>query len=250
MSAPSQAQDPTDPLSRLASLEGVASAMAASRDGIDVLLRDRGLRKSPPELTAESLLRGAHASAVLEGSDAKLDEMRAGSGGPMAHAALRVSTEVLGLLPVLKQTPLQALARLHTLAGKTVADDDDLGRPRNPECAARLGDLAKLLTAPTEAPALVTAAIVHAELATVAPFVSHNGLVARAAERLVLVARGVDPTSVTVPEVGHLRLRRQYESNLRGYRVGGTAGVHSWLLYAAEAYAAGAEASPLSQREA
>ena len=32
----------------------------------------------------------------------------------------------------------------------------------------------------------------HADLATAAPFPSHNGIVARAAERLVLVARGVD----------------------------------------------------------
>jgi hypothetical protein len=79
----------------------------------------------------------------------------------------------------------------------------------------------------------------------VAPFVSHNGLVARAAERLVLVTRGVDPTSLVVPEAGHLKLQREYESNLRGYRDGGAAGVHSWLLYAAEAYAAGAEESPV-----
>ena len=68
----------------------------------------------------------------------------------------------------------------------------------------------------------------------------------RAAERLVLVARGVDAKSLTVPEAGHLALQREYESNLRGYREGGAAGVHAWLLYAAEAYAAGAEASPLN----
>jgi hypothetical protein len=166
----------------------------------------------------------------------------------MSQAALRVSTELLGLLPVLERAPLQAFARLHTLAGKGVAPDEDLGRPRNTEGSARLGDLARLLVAPTEAPALVVAAVVHAELATVAPFVSHNGIVARAAERLVMVARGVDPKSLVVPEVGHLRLRREYESNLRGYRDGGAAGVHSWLLYAAEGYSAGVEASPLARK--
>ncbi|HET7531895.1 MAG TPA: oxidoreductase [Nocardioidaceae bacterium] len=224
--------------------------MAATRDGIDVLLRDRGLRQSPPELTAESLLRGAHASAVLEGSGTSLAEMRAGGAGPMSQAALRVSAEVLGLLPVLERSPLQALARLHTLAGKGVAADEDLGRPRDAAGAARLNDLARLLVAPTQAPALVVAAVVHAELATVAPFVSHNGIVARAAERLVLVARGVDPKSLIVPEAGHLKLRREYESNLRGYRDGGSAGVHSWLLYAAEGYAAGAEASPVARKDA
>jgi hypothetical protein len=107
-----------DPLARLAALEGVASAMAASRDGIDALLRDRGLRRTSPELTGESLLRGAHASAVLDGSASSLDDLRSGSPDPVAGAALRVSTGLLALVPVLTRSPRQALARLHTLAAK------------------------------------------------------------------------------------------------------------------------------------
>ena len=102
-----------------------------------------------------------------------------------------------------------------------------------------------MLTGPTEAPALLVAAVVHAELASGSPFASHNGVVARAAERLVMASRGVDEKSLMVPEAGHLALRAAYESNLRGYAEGGPAGVHGWLLYAAEAYSAGAEASPL-----
>lgn len=240
--------EPADPLARLVALEGVASAMAATRDGIDVLLRDRGLRRSAPELTGESLLLGAHASAVLDGSASDLAAVRAGTGDDTSHAALRVSAELLGLVPVLAKSPLQAFARIHTLAGKTVVADHDLGRPRDSAAARRMTDLARLLVTATTAPALVVAAVVHAELATTAPFVSHNGIVARAAERLVLVARGVDPTSLIVPEAGHLALRQEYESNLRGYREGGTAGVHAWLLYAAEGFAAGAEASPVTRR--
>jgi len=238
---------PEDPLTWLAELEGVASAMAATRDGIDALLRDRGLRRTTPELTAESLLRGAHASAVLEGSDSTWDDVRESGGGPMAQSAVRVSTELLGLAPTLGRSPLQVLARLHTLAATGVVDEADLGRPRDRDAAARLQALARLLVGPAgTAPALVAAAVVHADLATAAPFCSHNGLVARAAERLVLVARGVDAKSLVVPEAGHLALHREYESNLRGYRDGGREGVHSWLLYAAEAYARGAEASPLN----
>ena len=103
-----------------------------------------------------------------------------------------------------------------------------------------------LLADASDAPALLVAAVVHAELATAAAFGSHDGLVARAAERLVLVGRGVDPTSLVVPEAGHLALRPAYESNLRGYRDGGRAGVHAWLLYAAEAYTKAAEASPVA----
>jgi hypothetical protein len=237
-----------DPLARLTGLEGVASAMAAARDGIDALLRDRGLRRTTPELTAESLLRGAHASARLDGAESTLDDVRAGSGGPVADAAVRVSTELLGLVPTLHRSPLQAVARLHALAGGGDTGPELLGRPAGAEGAARLRDLGRLLTASTSAPALVVAAVVHAELLSAAPFATHNGLVARAAERLVLVARGVDEKSLTVPEAGHLAFRAEYESNLRGYRDGGPAGVHAWLLYAAEAYARAAEASPLNTR--
>jgi hypothetical protein len=237
---------PADPLAALTRLEGVAAAMAGTRDGIDALLRDRGLRRTTPDLTAESLLRGAHASAVLQGSDRTLEDLRRGGGGPVDRAAVRTSAELLGLVPTLTRSPLQAIARLHTLAGAGVTREEDLGRPRDGESAARLWDLGQLMTTPTTAPALVVAAVVHAELATSGPFASHNGIVARAAERLVLVARGVDAKSLLVPEAGHLALRREYESNLRGYAVGGQPGVHGWLLYAAEAYAKGAESSPLN----
>jgi hypothetical protein len=240
---------PDDPLERLSSLEGVPSAFAAARDGIDAVLRDRGLRRTSPATTAESLLRGAHASAVLEGSGSSLAEVRAGAGDPIAVDAVRVSTGLLALAPTLSRSPLQVLARLHTLAAAGSVDDDRLGRPRDAASAERLQGVARLLSGSSNRPALLLAAVVHGELATAAPFASHNGVVARAAERLVLVARGVDEKSLTVPEAAHLALRPAYESNLRGYRDGGAAGVHAWLLYAAEAYAAGAEASPL-RREA
>jgi hypothetical protein len=225
-------------------LEGVPSGLAAARDGIDAMLRDRGLRKTSPEQTGESLLRGAHASAVLEGSSSSLDEVRAGDGDEVALAALRVSTGMLALVPVITTSPSQAFARLHALAGKGDVADDSLGRPVNAEGAERLNGLSETLLA-TKAPALMVAALAHADLITVAPFASYNGLVARAVERLILVARGVDPASVVVPEAGHLALRSEYESNLRGYRDGGRKGLHAWLLYAGEAITKAVEASPL-----
>ncbi|ROR89320.1 oxidoreductase [Nocardioides aurantiacus] len=228
-----------DPLEWLTGLEGVPSGFASTRDGIDALLRDRGLRRSTPAQTAESLLRGAHASAALEGSTSTLEEVRDGAGDEAAAAAVRVSTELLSLVPVLGRAPLQALARVHALTGAP-----DPGRPVSPEAAERLGSLGRTVLA-TRVPALLVAALVHAEVVSAAPFSAHNGLVARAAERLVLVARGVDPASLVVPEAGHLALRAEYESNLRGYATGGRSGLHAWLLYAAEAQARGAESSPL-----
>ena len=233
---------PGSALDRLAALEGVASGLAAARDGIDVLLRDRGLRRVAPEITGESLLRGAHASAVLEGSTSTLEEVRADGGDDLARAAVRLNVGLLKLSDTLRTAPLQALARMHVLVAE---DPATAGRPADADAASRLATLARALQSGSEAPALLVAAVAHAEIASARPFGSRDGLVARAVERLVLSARGVDPTSVTVPEAGHLALRAAYESNLRGYEQGGAGGVHSWLLYAAEAFAAGAEASPL-----
>lgn len=232
-------------LNSLATLEGVPSAYAAARDGIDAMLRDRGLRKTAPETTAESLLRGAHASAVLEGSASSLDDVRSGSGDEVAQDAVRVSTELLSWAPTLSRSPLQVLARLHTVAAAAALSPDELGRPRGPESALRLRAVSEVLGASGDLPAMLVAAVAHAEIADAAPFASHNGVVARAVERLVLVSRGVDEKSLVVPEAGHLANRAAYESNLDAYRTGGPAGVHAWLLYTAEAYAAGAEASPL-----
>lgn len=240
-------RDPSgDPLADLAALEGVPSAYVAARDGADALLRDRGLRKTTPETTAESLLRGAIASAVLEGSSSDDRQIRDGDGDEIARAALNLSAGLLAMVPVLRTAPLQALARLHALAGAEVLAPEELGRPRSAEAADRLRTLSTRLIAPTAAPAMVVASIAHAEVATAAPFASHNGLVARALERLVLVARGVDEKSLLVPEAGHLQVRAAYESNLRGYaQASGVSGVHAWLLYGAEAMTLAVENSPL-----
>ncbi|UUZ60859.1 oxidoreductase [Nocardioides sp. B-3] len=229
----------TDPVARLVGLEGVPSAYAAARDGIDVMLRDRGLRRTSPEMTAESLLRGAHASAVLEGSASTLAEIRAGDGDAIAQDALRLSTSMLALAPLIRTAPLQAIAELHAVVASGSVPDDSLGRPRDAASADRLRGVSELLLSDTSAPALLVAAVVHADVATAAPFASHNGIVARALERLVLVARGVDSEVAGRARGRALALRAQYESNLRGYAEGGPRGVHAWVIYAAEAFVVG-----------
>ncbi|MFD1859472.1 oxidoreductase [Aeromicrobium camelliae] len=236
----------SDPFIAAASLEGVPSAFNAARDGIDAVLRDRGLRRSTPEDTARALLLGAWATASLEGSSYSVDELSAGEGDATARGAVRLSTELLGLLPTWQRSPVQALARLHAIAAAGSVPDEDLGRPINPDGVARLTALARMLATPTRAPALVVAALVHAEIADAGAFVSHNGVVARAAERLVWVAKGVDPASVTVPEAGHVGDAPAYFAALKGYGREET-GVHQWLLHAAEAATRAAEASPLAR---
>ncbi|MDO9378158.1 MAG: oxidoreductase [Nocardioidaceae bacterium] len=237
-----------DPFDEHAHLEGVPSAYAGVRDGMDALLRDRGLRRSTPDVTAESLLRGADASASLETGTRDLEALRAGTADPTAMACARMSTQLLGLVPVWQRSPLQALARVHALVAAGLVPDDDLGRPFQPSGSARLAALARTLAQPTQAPGLLVAALVHAEVVAANAFVSHNAVVARAAERLVLVARGVDPAGVTVPEAGHAARPGAYAGALGAYAGGEPAGVHRWLLYAAEAFAVGVEATPLAPR--
>jgi len=239
--------DQPDHFLAAASLEGVRSAFAATRDGIDALLRDRGLRRTTPEDTARSLLLGAAATASLEGSDADVELLGRGGGDATALAAVRLSTELLGLVPVWRRTPLQAIARVHALAAAGSVPDEDLGRPGNPAGVDRLSELSRALGAPTEAPALVVAALTHAEIATCGAFASHSGVVARALERLVLVERGVDPASITVPEAGHAAEPEGYRAALAAYDRGDPAGVSQWLMYASQAFTRGAEASPLSR---
>jgi hypothetical protein len=248
----------------LAALEGVGSAARAARDAVDVLLRDRGLRKVGSDLTAEALLRGAHASAALAGSEETLEQVRRGAGDPRSAGAVRMTRELMSLAPHLEKTPVQVWTRLHQLAAAELGSEDQLGHLRTsreplpddipglPEAPGademwdRLQGLARALSRPTRAPGIVVAAIVHAELAVLRPFPTANGLVARAAERTLLVARGIDPVSVTVPEAGHFELGATYAQGLRDYAGGGPTGVRDWLLRSCEVVALGAERSPLN----
>lgn len=253
-----------DVFAPLAELEGVGSAAQAARDAVDVLLRDRGLRRVGSDMTAEALLRGAHASAALAGSTSAVDDVREGSADGLASGAVRMTGELMALASQVDKAPVQVWTRLHQLAAADLGPDAELGHLRTAaepipddipglppappagEMWERLSALAQNLTRPTKAPGLVVAAIVHAELAVLRPFPIANGLVARAAERCLLVARGIDPVAVTVPEGGHYVLRATYAPGLVDYTARGLTGVRDWLLRSCEVVTKGAELSPLA----
>lgn len=238
-----------DVFGQVATLPGVADAVERARSAVDGLRGHRVLRRTAERVSSEAALRGARASAALEGADLPLDVVRrtvtaAGrlpaEGEAIVQGALRVAAEVGVLAPTWSRAPLQALARLHTLAATGLAETDALGRPA-PAAAGRLTALAQALTATSTAPALVVAAVVHGELATMGAFPVGSGVVARAAQRLTLVTRGLDPAAVSAPEVGHVELGREaYLAALDGYATGGTDGVTSWVLHCAEAVVLGA----------
>ena len=260
-----------DPLAPLLELPGVAQAVAGARADVDALLGHRVLRRRSAEVTAESALRGARASAQLEGAGIELERLRgqlmAGGTvephsrdartGAVVQAAVRLHADLGAVLPSWRRSPAQALAKLHVLAAAGLVDDPGaLGRPRpvgavpedplglgpapDPlEVSARLDGLSRVLLA-TRVPAVVVAGVVHGELLALRPFGIADGLVARAAARLVLVDRGLDPKAVSAPEVGHVELEHEYAEAAHAYVSGGRDGLVHWLEHCARAIGLGA----------
>jgi hypothetical protein len=230
-----------DPLAPLLDLPGVREAAETARAAVDRLLRHKVLRRESAGVSTESALRGARASAALEGLDVPLADLRSGAvDDPVVQGALRVSAALGGMVETWPRAPGQVLARLHVLAAADLVDAAALGRPA-PHAGPRLSGLLSLVTGGTDAPAVVVAALVHGELAALRPFGTSDGVVARAAGRLTGITRGLDPKAVSVPEVGFAELGRDaYAAALTGYASGGPDGVAGWLVHCCRATEHGA----------
>ncbi|KIF68699.1 oxidoreductase [Streptomyces sp. AcH 505] len=265
-----------DPLAALASLPGVPGAVDSVRNAVDRVYGHRVMRRRSNEVTSEAALRAARGSAALSGADWALEEVRrrtdfgAEAQARTVGAALRLTAESGQLLSIWRQSPVRVLARLHLVAaGKAGVDDGTVGRPRlagepvveapgtdingplmeaplpgAAEVAGRLDGLAQLVIAGSEAPALVTAAIVHGELLALRPFGSYNGLVARAAERIVLIGSGLDPKSICPAEAGHAELgRAAYAAAFEAYVSATPDGMAAWIAHCGRAVELGVRES-------
>ncbi|MFB7860462.1 oxidoreductase [Streptomyces sp. NPDC056069] len=255
----------SDPLAALGSLPGVADSVDSVRKAVDRVYGHRVMRRRSNEITSEAALRGARASAALSGADWALEEVRrrtdfsADAEARTVGAALRLSAECGQLLSIWRQSPLRVLARLHLVAEGEPRDAT--GRPRHAgepvdeplveaplpdpgEVSGRLDGLADLIIAGSDAPALVTAAVVHGELLALRPFTSHNGLIARAAERIVLIGSGLDPKAICPAEVGHAELgRAAYLAAFEGYLSGTPEGMGAWIAHCGRAVELGVRES-------
>ncbi|MDG3009386.1 oxidoreductase [Rhodococcus sp. D2-41] len=250
-------QSGSDPLGPLVELPGVREAAERARDALGEVHRHRTNRRGWPGTAAEAAMRAARASAALDGAGLDLPQDVA-EADPVLRGALRLGQTLDGdaltvITPVWQRAPLQALARLHALAAADLVEDSEqLGRPRvDPGVSERLDALAQLLTGGTSAPAPVVAAIVHGELLTLRPFGTADGLVARAASRLVAVGTGLDPHNLGVPEVGWLKRQQAYRSGAAGFASGTPAGVGGWVVFCCGALEDGArEALSIAEAQA
>ncbi|HJT96361.1 MAG TPA: oxidoreductase [Mycobacterium sp.] len=233
----------TDPLAPLAELPGVAAASGAAREALGRAHRHRTNLRGWPATAAEAALRAARASAVLDGGSLRLSAD--GDPDPVLAGALRVSEALEGgatsLVGVWQRAPLQAIARLHSLAAADLADDEHLGRPRaDAGIGRRLELLADIVTGETLVPAPVLAGVVHGELLTLEPFGTADGVVARAVSRLVTIASGLDPHGLGVPEVYWMRHSDDYRAAARGFSSGTPDGLAAWLVLNCRGLHAGA----------
>jgi hypothetical protein len=224
-------------MQRVATAQGIAQAAAAARDGIDVVLRRPDVRRRATTIATVAAREGARASTTLEGGEPDTD------GDPWWQGAVRVTAAVPELAPVWSRSPLQVLARLHLLAAADLAPPETLGRPADADAARRLTALAAEVGATTTVPALVVAAAVHADVAE--SFTPAGGLVGRAAERVVLMATGLDPHGLLVPESGHLAARDGYARDRADAVVSVLAGPARWTERCCRAYTFAAERTAL-----
>jgi hypothetical protein len=230
----------TDPLAPLLDLADVAPTFDEARARVDAALRHRALRRHGGQVAAEAGLRAAVASAALEGARYDLDEVRGGTvTDPVLQGALRVAEGLGGLVDLWPRAPRQVLARLHVLAARGVVPSADLGRLASG--AERIDALSRLVVDNERTPPLLLAAIVHAELLTLRPFAGPAGIVARAAARLTLIGRGLDPRALLAIEVGHQSREPEYLGASGAYATGTADGVRSWLRHYAAAATIGAE---------
>ena len=141
-------------LSALAELPGVPERIAAARDACEQLRWHEALRRRIPEASAESRVRGAQASAALEGATVPLDlvrdVMRGAAQWPLhpdpvelvARGAVTATAESEHVRGLVTRAPLQALARLHVAAAAELLPADQVGRPRTAdETSAEFRDL-------------------------------------------------------------------------------------------------------------
>jgi hypothetical protein len=257
-------------LNVIADLPGVPERIAAAREACERLRWHEALRRRIPEAAAESRVRGAQASAALEGATVPLDlvrdVMRGAAQWPLqpdpvelvARGAVTATAESEHVRSLVAGAPLQALARLHVAAASGLLPPEQLGRPRiEGESSAELLDLGvapvatalrdrldllvSVMTAGAAVPALVVVAVAHAEIATTRPFVRGNGVVARALERALVQSTGLDPTGVVVTEAGHATQGGPaYLGALAAYGTGSPEGLGLWIGHCADAIVAGA----------
>ncbi|GIH11453.1 hypothetical protein Rhe02_95200 [Rhizocola hellebori] len=224
-----------DPLAPLLNLADIADAVKGARAAVDGAYRHPALRRKGGQVAAEISLRCAVASASLLSGGYDLELVRSGTVlDPVLQGSLRVAESLPALAARWENAPRQVFARLHLLAATGLVPADALGRP-----AASLDRVCSYIVSRSGDP-LIRAAVVHGELLALNAFGPVNGIIARAAARLTLVASGLDPRGLVASEEIHLAREPEYLGAAGAFATGTPDGIRSWLKHCTTATTMGA----------
>ena len=272
--SPDLASHPQAVIEALAALAGqprVRQAQEALREASAELRWNEALRRRWREARSESCVRGAVASAAVEGAvvpasllrecvaSGSLSRAVTGDASLDAAAGLwRAQTRVTQWMAPLRgnqrPTPPPAAALLATLhrdvtgplaaggrlplaevGAARLAEPGARGAaPHGEELSQRRAALMELLEI-EGAPALVRCAVVHAEMVCARPFTAGNAAVGRLLVRYLATRDGLEPTGVAVPDLYAARAPGAYAQALAAYATGSLEGVVSWIVWQAEA---------------
>lgn len=279
--APSPEDPALEALRAVAADERVRAAEAAVREACSELRWNETLRRRWREARAEAAIRGAIASGGVEGAVVSAEVLRgqvasgaltqAATGDPGLDAVAglwRAGTRLVGWMPDLVGRGRPAvpparslLAALHRdvvgplasggrvglgevgvpRAGQVRAREGGPGdAPQGEELAVRLAGLIGLIEA-QRVPALVRAAVVHAEMLAARPFTAGNAAVGRLLVRHLLVRDGVEPTGTAVTDLYPGRVPAAYAEAAGAYASGTMDGVVAWVVWQAEAVLSGVQ---------
>lgn len=265
-------------LALIARDERVLRAEEAVRQASQELRWHGALRRRWREARAEASIRCAAASASAEGvilpagvlrehvAAASLEQVLTGDPGLDAAAGLwRAGARLVGWMPDLvgRGRPVVPGARglltaLHRdvtgplaaggrIGVEEVAMPRSHGSPREGGPAPapcgqllreRLDGLVDLIGA-AQAPALVRAALVHAEMVAARPFSAGNAAVGRLLVRHLITADALEPTGTAVTDLYAARAPGAYADAAAAYARGTLDGVVAWVVWQAEAILVG-----------
>lgn len=250
----SDARRTSDPLEPLAYLPGVEEAVDKANDYIARVHRHPANLRGWDVTGAESVLRGARASAQLDGGTPWLpedgqveDPILAGS---LRAAEMLAPDGITETQTTWRRAPLQVIARINAVASPQMSDEAFRakaagsaeflvpGRPKR-DADGRLQLLGRLISGGTKVNSVVLSAIIHGELLALSPFADANGVTARACSRLATISGGLDPRGLGVPEVWWNRRREEYRAKAAGFAEGTAEGVAEWIIFHAEGLSEG-----------
>ncbi|CAB4333039.1 MAG: hypothetical protein F2839_01835 [Actinobacteria bacterium] len=222
----------------------ISRLCSVANASLDELSWNRSVRNKGDAFTVFVRRLSGYSSAALDGTvmppDVLVDPQKSAMGD-LANSALLITARADELSSMFLKAPSQVWAQLHLL----IEGDENRGQPRTnndvddplhlgavPDARVihpTLNSISDMIVQ-SQAPAVLMAAIVHAQLCVLRPFSRGSDLIARASARMIIKGKGFDPLGLCAIEYGQYMLGRpDYVKSLKRYMQGGVPAVTEYL---------------------